>query len=228
VPKQRKEERFKPKKTGVERKRAAKKEKKRRNGRPREKTIKVYSQNVHGLFESAKDENGKAIRGQRTFVKREYIVEMMRSKEIDIYLMQETWDEGDYTRDLGGGYIMFHHNSQKKKDRTSVAIVIAPNIAKMWRDDGENDAITISQFEGRFIGISIKFPEFDTKGRRIKDKWQRLFIASVYHPYDDSHSAFNTELDDVLSRIPNKRDIIMGGHERSSWKAERQQSRRLQ
>ena len=63
---------------------------------------------------------------------------------------------------------MFHQNSKEKKDRTGVAIVIAPNIAKMRRDDGENDAITISQFEGRFIGISIKFPEFDTKGRRIR------------------------------------------------------------
>ena len=90
---------------------------------------------------------------------------MMRRKEIDVYLMQDMWDEGDYTRDLGGGYIMFRHNSKRKKDRTGVAIVIAPNLEKMWRDDGKNDTVTISQFEGRFIGILIKFPESTQMGR---------------------------------------------------------------
>ena len=209
VPKRREREpRFKPRKNRTQRKCAAKV---RGTKRPTYKTIKVYSQNVHGLFESAKNENGKAIKRERTFVKREYVVDMMRRKEINIFLMQETWDEGDYTKDLGSGYIMFHHNSKKKRGRTGVAIVIAPHIAKMWREDGGNDAITIQQFEGRFIGIHIQMPEFNTKGKRIKDRWQKLFITSVYHPYDDTHFAFNSELDEVLSRMADDRDIVMGG-----------------
>ena len=142
VPKHRERKaRFKPRKTGTQRK-----QEKRARGRwrPCKKAIKIYSQNVHGLFESAKDENGKVIRGERTFVKQEYVVDMMKRKEIDIFLMQETWDEGDFTKDLGGGYIMFHHNSKRKRDKTGVAIIISPNIAKMWREDGASKPITIS------------------------------------------------------------------------------------
>ena len=135
----------------------------------------------------------------------------MRKKEINIYLLQETWDEGDYTQDLGGGYILFHHNSRGKQDKTGVGIIIAPRIADVWRLDGSKPAVSIKQFEGRFIGISIKLPKSDLNGERVKDKWDRLLIASVYHPYKKTHNAFNTELDDTLPKLSKDHDIIMGG-----------------
>ena len=58
------EPRFKPKKTRGQR-RHAKKMNEGSKGRRSQETIKVYSQNIHGLFESAKNENGKAINGGR-------------------------------------------------------------------------------------------------------------------------------------------------------------------
>ena len=108
VPKRREKARFKPRKTRTQRK-----EEKRERGcwRPREKAIKIYSQNVHGLFESAKAENGKAIKGERTCVKREYIVDMMKRMEIDIFLMQETWDEGDSAKDHVD-LVLRHYNNK--------------------------------------------------------------------------------------------------------------------
>ena len=43
-------------------------------------------------------------------------------------------------------------------------------------------------------------------------KWgQHLFVASVYHPYDETYNDFNTQLDATLSKIESKFDIIMGG-----------------
>ena len=34
----------------------------------------IYPQNIHGLFESEKNEQGKPIKGERTFIKLEYLV----------------------------------------------------------------------------------------------------------------------------------------------------------
>ena len=109
---------------------------------------------------------------------------------------------------------MFNHNTSTKKDRTGVGIIISPRLSKAWKEAGGLDPIhtkTGEKFEGRFIAITLKLPEYDSRCRKIKGKWQNLVIASVYHPYDDTYSAFNSELDNMLSNVPKGLDIIMGG-----------------
>jgi hypothetical protein len=41
-----------------------------------------------------KDENGNPIAGERSYWKLEYIISMMETDKIDIYLLCETWAEG--------------------------------------------------------------------------------------------------------------------------------------
>ena len=87
-------------------------------------------------------------------------------------------------------------------------------MTKAWKDVGGLDPIQTKKggtFEGRFIGIQLKLAEFDDRGKKIKGKCQKMFLASVYHPYDKTHQAFNTELNDILTRVPQDFDIIMGG-----------------
>ena len=64
-------------------------------------TMKMYSQNVHGIFESLKDEEGKAIKGERLYAKREWIIRKMQKDDINAYLMQETWEQGNHVVDMG-------------------------------------------------------------------------------------------------------------------------------
>jgi hypothetical protein len=79
----------------------------------------IYSQNVHGIFENTKE--------GRTYWKLEYIIKKMETDKIDIYLMCETWDEGNYMKNIRG-YTMFHHNNEEKKRRQGVAIILSPRI----------------------------------------------------------------------------------------------------
>ena len=62
----------------------------------------LYSQNIHGLFESKKDKWFKPIRGERSYVKLEFIIHKMREEDIDIYLLQETWEEMDWIEEIDG------------------------------------------------------------------------------------------------------------------------------
>ena len=57
--------------------------------------LKIYSQNIQGP------------RGNEEKV--EYITKLMKEKNIDMYIIQETHLEGDYKKMLNNGYIMVHH-----------------------------------------------------------------------------------------------------------------------
>ena len=72
----------------------------------------------------------------RKYVKREFLVQKMIKDGINIYLLQETWDEKDYAMDVGHGYIMFNHNTCIKKDRTGVGIIISPRLSRAWKEAG--------------------------------------------------------------------------------------------
>ncbi len=63
-----------------------------------------------------------------------------KKDEVDI-LLQETWDESDFVKDVGEGYTLFHHNSKAKKDRTGVALILSPGMTKAWKDAGGIDPI---------------------------------------------------------------------------------------
>ena len=167
------------------------------------------------LFESKKNEQGGPIKGERTYIKLEYLVKKMRrDNTIDAYLLQETWDEGDWKK-IVDGYTVFHHNSMEKKNRTGVGIILSPKFSEAWKRAGGLDPLKTTRggkFEGRFIGVKLKFPLVSDTGRRVKGKWQNVFMSSVYHPYGNPYSEFNTELDAMLSKVPRDYDAIIGSN----------------
>jgi exonuclease III len=175
---------------------------------------KIYSQNVHGIFEGKKDSNGKRVIGKRSYAKLEFVVCKMRSDDIDAYLMQETWDESSWGPIDIGGYSVFHHNNNKKSSRTGVAIVLSPRFTKAWKDAGALDPIQTDKnttFEGRFIGLKLKFPRLNNKGKHEKqDPWLNILLCSVYHPYNQTSCDFNSVLDSILAKHKDHK-IIMGG-----------------
>lgn len=138
----------------------------------------LYSQNIHGLFESKKDKWFKPIRGERSYVKLEFIIHKMREENIDAYLLQETWEEMDWIQEIDG-YTIFHHNSNKKHERKGVAIILSPRFSQAWRDAGGLDPITTergSEFEGRFIAVKIKVLK---SKRKRKKEWQNTFTDVI-------------------------------------------------
>ena len=117
----------------------------------------------------------------------------MVDEKIDILFMQETWVEGDSIFEWNG-YVIFNHNfSDIKTKRRGVGIVLSPRMARAWERAGKLDPIkteTGSVFEGRFIGVKCILPRFDARGKEVRE--HKIFIASVYHPYDDTYKGFNS------------------------------------
>ena len=70
---------------------------------------------------------------------------------------------------------------------------------------------TECEFEGRFIGLTLKFQCLDSYGKTIKGKFLKIFLASVYHPYEEPETArFNNELNTILNSVPTNAEIIIG------------------
>ena len=119
----------------------------------------------------------------------------MSIRKIDVYLIQETWLDGDYVSEIKG-YTLFHHGLKKQKcsrGQCGVGIILSPTFLQFYKDSGSKPPITISEENafGRFIGISLTIKvKTDHKGafkkKKRKNKFQslNLFIASVYHPVD--------------------------------------------
>ena len=164
----------------------ASKRKKRKKKSNKRKHLKIYSQNVHGIFESKKDKWGKPIKGKRSYAKLEFLVNKMREDDIDTYLLQETWDEGDWVKDIHG-YTIFHHNDIQKSSRTGVTIILSPRFSKAWKLAGGLDPLKTERgglFKGRFIGITLKFPKTDLKGKALRGNGKNspsISLSSLRH-----------------------------------------------
>ena len=75
------------------------------------KSIVFLSKNVHSLRNES----------QRLYL--DVIVELMSFRKIDVYLIQETWLDGDYVSEIKG-YTLFHHGL-KNKSAVEVNVVQA-------------------------------------------------------------------------------------------------------
>ena len=150
---------------------------------------------------------------KRSYAKLEFAVKKMQDGRIDVYLMQETWDKNDWIKEREDGYTVFHHNNDSKQSRTGVAIILSPRYSKAWKTAGGLDPIQTpkGKFEGRFMGLCLQFPVLNAKGFPVKNKNIRVALATVYHPYDDTYSEFNSLLDDLIEKLPPSKGIIMGG-----------------
>ena len=119
---------------------------------------KIVSQNVNGLTQSWK---------------LEMIINRMIEVQYDAFLIQETWLTGNWEKEIRG-YLVIHHNHEKDKlkkrgqEKRGVAIVLSPYFRKASEDAGSPKSIRTSQkrmFSGRFIGITLQFPNTDSYGK---------------------------------------------------------------
>ena len=95
-----------------------------------------------------------------------------------------------------------------------VCIILSPTFDLAHKKSGK-ETITIpasegENFEGRFIGIPLTFPNTDDNGKNIKGELN-ITLCSIYHPVDnEEYESFNSTLSSILNHIPQKSNIILG------------------
>jgi hypothetical protein len=170
--------------------------------KPPENTVRIVNQNAEGW---------------RKPWKVEMTIETMIKHGIDAYLLQETWDNGDWEKEIRG-YLVIHHNHEKEegrkgRERRGVAIILSPKFKQAYVRAGRPKPITTDpkgEYSGRFIGISLHFPNIDSFGKKIAGNL-KLFVASVYHPWEkDNYLPFLEELQGILAKAPAKEQRILG------------------
>ena len=104
--------------------------------------------------------------------------------------IQETWDEGDVFDEEVNGFRIFRHNCASGEENIDhlfkgVALILSPTFYKAWRDAGCQQPTTTAEgeFEGRFIGMYLRFQNYDKKGKPVKGKnrFLNIFLVSIYH-----------------------------------------------
>jgi exonuclease III len=168
--------------------------------RSRDSHFIFYTQNANGL---------------KRVGKIDAIVDRMRRSNIDIYLVQETWLEGEgreYEHVEINGYTAFFHGNATatcSRGRGGVAIFLSKRAKKAWEDAGANKPLLSGPIDGcaRWMAIKLK-----TREPKPRD----LFVVTAYHPTtsganegasQDFYQKFDTFLEDSTHHQPT---IIIG------------------
>ena len=125
-------------------------------------TLRVYTHNVNGL---------------RDETKLEFIPRIMKKKNIDAYLIQETHLAGNFEKVLIDDYYIIHHGPESQPTngkRGGVAIILSPNLHLQWRTSGKAKKIlrggpSIGETT-RFLSISMRFEMPKTNNNINKKK----------------------------------------------------------
>jgi hypothetical protein len=152
--------------------------------------------------------------------KLEAIIQNMIDHNIDAYLIQETWLPGVWTKEICG-YLLIHHNhgeegekmKKRGREKRGVAVILSSTYLCTYDRAGNPQPITTdlkSNFSGRFIGVLLSFPNFDSYGKKIKGEL-KVFLASVYNPYEeDLYDDFNDADTSLCQKIPSNAIRIFG------------------
>jgi hypothetical protein len=145
----------------------------------------------------------------------------MATRDIHVCTLQETWSKGDWEREIRG-YLVIHHNyeerdndwSNKGRERRGVAIILSPMFKKAYERAGRPTPITTplndADYKGRFIGVSLSFPNADSYGNRVKGE-NKFFIGSAYHPFEEElYDGFNDLLTSILAEVPTNTTMLIG------------------
>ena len=142
----------------------------------------------------------------------------MITKQLDPFLIQETWLTGNWEKEIRG-YLVIHHNHEKdkfekertrEKRRSNCAITIfSKSIHRCWLTKIHQNFTEKGIFSGRFVGITLKFPNTNSYGKRLKGN-TKYFVASVYHPHENKiYRQFNDTLTTILSKVPKSAHAIL-------------------
>jgi hypothetical protein len=183
-------------------------------------TEDVCTQNVQGMWRRVRDDDGKVLYSvEPDSIKRNAIIAKMKDKDIGAMCVQETWDEGDVFDEEINEYRIFRHNctpGESGRDHLfkGVALILSPTFYKAWREAGcQPPTVSKGEFEGRLIGMYLKFQNYNKHGKPIKGKgaFLNLFLASAYHPWrEEEHSKFNQVLDDFIGNVKDSAEILIG------------------
>ena len=107
----------------------------------------------------------------------------MQKKGTGAMCIQETWDEGNVFDEEVNGFRIFRHNcepGERGRDQLfkGVSSILTSLFYKAWRDAGCQQPTTTAkgEFEGRFIGIYLKFQNYDKRSKPVKGKGKFLNI----------------------------------------------------
>ena len=59
----------------------------------------------------------------------------------------------------------------------------------------------------------LKFQNYDKNGKEVrgKQKFLNVFLASIYHPWEDeAHYQFSDILEDILKKVRDQNEVIFG------------------
>jgi exonuclease III len=156
-----------------------------------------YTQNVNGLKRSEKID---------------HIIDRMRRQNVDVYLVQETWLEGDGQEfqqlEIGDYTAIFHGNSEPtcSRGRGGVAIFLSKKGKRAWEKAGANKPVLSGTVSGcaRWMGIELETQES-----------KRIFAITAYHPHSGMDAIeidnFYQRYDDFLdSHISEDTTVIIG------------------
>ena len=137
----------------------------------------------------------------------------MQENQTIVYLLQETLDRNDWTKDHRDGFKVFHHTNSIKQSKTSMAIILSPRHSKAWRTAGDLEPLQTPKWksEGRCMGLCFQFTALNVQSYPIKNENTRIVVVLVYHPYNKTYSKFNSVLDDLHQNIPSNEGMIMWG-----------------
>jgi exonuclease III len=156
------------------------------------------------------------------FMQYEHLIMSMKTKNLDMYFVQETWLKGNVFDEVINGYHVFRHNGDLcNHNFCRVAIILSPQYYEGWKAAGATPPITtdkMGKFLGRYISITVKLDSHDKRGKLVQgkkgDKLMTLSLASIYHSCtktgsDNVYMRFLDTLDGLLDKLP-KSELIIG------------------
>jgi exonuclease III len=146
----------------------------------------------------------------------------MKTKNLDVYFVQETWLEDNVFDEVIIGYHVFRHNGDLGNHTfRGVAIILSPRYYEGWKAAGATPPITTDargEFSGRYFSITVKLDSHNKRGKLVQgkkgDKSMTLSLASIYHPCtktgsDNIYMRFLDTLDGLLDKL-SKSELIIG------------------
>ena len=146
-------------------------------------------------------------------MKFEYIALYMIDNDVDVYLIQETWLEGDQDHWNINGITFFTHAPEKQssgRGRGGLAIALSKRAMKAWERAGKKDLLRHGVMDDttRIMAIDLKVP--------AGNSFECITIFNVYPPSTHRNSEevvedFWTQLEDEIARTPKNSIPIVGG-----------------
>ena len=171
--------------------------------------LRILSQNVQGFKNASKIDQAIAL---------------MEDHRIDIFLAQETWLAGDFTRIING-HLFIHHGineSSSHRGEREVAIILSPTTTIAYKNARNIPPFTSSTNQSiiassRAIAIQLTFKGalYNNKRafrrNRIKHITKKIIVASLYYPYKPSeHKEFLDFAQDFFNSFNRRAIIIIG------------------